>query len=169
MFIACLVLFRVSSTAQDKKLRLHGVSIGAGIASTSSATAETGLGLNFDFSTIVKSHILSLNANVGTNINTDRGEESFFELNLTYGRKWLIGQNLVIEGHLGIGIFTFDEVIEDSNFNIDLPGATTGFPFRLKLLYYPTEKFGIGLNPNINFNEGITAYSLNFILQYNFN
>ncbi len=90
-------------------------------------------------------------------------------MNLTYGRKWEIDEDLVIEGHLGIGIFTFDETIEDSNFNLDLPGVATGFPFRLKILYYPTEKFGLGLNPNVNFNEGFTAYSLNFILQHNFN
>lgn len=169
LLLTCLMLIRTSLLAQDNRLKLHAVSLGVGIASTASESSETGLGLNFDFSTMVKSHIISFNSNIGTYIETERGEESFFELNLTYGRKWELGKKFAIEGHLGIGIFTFDEEIEDANFNFDFPGVTTGFPFRIKLLYYPIERFGISLNPNINFNEGFTAYTINLILQYNFN
>ena len=106
LLIAFIFLSPFSSTAQDKKLKLHAVSLGAGIASTTSEAAETGLGIGFDFSTTVNKHLISFNVNVGSDIRTAAGKEAFLELNLTYGRKWHIGQYLVLEGHLGIGIFT---------------------------------------------------------------
>ncbi len=165
-----LIGFFQTAEAQDKKLRVHALSLGPGIASTTTSGAGTGWGVNFDFSTIANRHIISLYSNTGINIPNEPRDEVFFELNLTYGRKLNIGQYLVLEGHLGIGIFTFDEENDpDALFNIDVPAATVGFPFRAKLIYYPADKFGVGLNPNLNLNSGLIAYSVNFILQYNFN
>ena len=156
--------------AQDKRLRVHAVSLGPGIASNNTAGSGTGWGVNFDFSTIANGHIISFNTNTGINIPVEPRDESFVEINLTYGRKLNIGQYLVLEGHLGIGIFTFDDEDDpDGGFNIDVPAATVGFPFRAKLIYYPADKFGVGLNPNLNLNSGLIAYTVNFILQYNFN
>ena len=164
------LLLQNSMEAQDKKIRVHALSLGPGIASTSTTGSATGWGVNFDFSTIANGHIISLNTNTGINIPAEPRDEAFVEINLTYGRKWNIGQYLVLEGHLGIGIFTFDEENDpNAQFNIDIPAATVGFPFRVKFLYYPAEKLGVGLNPNLNLNSGLTAYTVNFLLQYNFN
>lgn len=165
----CLILSNMFVNGQDNKLRVHAISIGAGVASTTSGGAETGLGLDFDFATIVKNHLISININTGSDIRTTEGKELFLELNLTYGRKWEIGQFLKFEAHVGAGLFTYDLDTGPSIFGLDFPDATIGFPFRVKLIYYPIEKFGIGLNPNINFNSITTAYNANIILQYNFN
>lgn len=168
VLIICIFLTPNISLAQDNKLKMHAVSLGAGIASTTSEAAETGLGLALDISTIISKHLISFNINVGSDIRTAVGKELFLELNLTYGRKWKIGQYLVLEGHLGAGLFTYDLDIGPSPF-LDFPDATIGFPFRVKFIYYPLDNFGIGLNPNVNFNSIITAYNINFVVQYNFN
>ncbi len=165
----CLLLSNMFVNGQDGKLRVRAISIGAGVASTTSSGSETGLGLGFDFSTIVKNHLISLNINAGSDIRTTEGKELFLEVNLTYGRKWEISQVLQFEAHLGAGLFTYDLDTGPSNFDFDFPDATIGFPFRVKLIYYPSEKIGFGLNPNINFNSITTAYNANLILQYNFN
>ena len=108
LFFICSLLIQFSTVAQDSKLKVHAINLGAGIASTTSESAETGLGLGLDFSTIVNKHLVSFNINAGSDIRTAEGKELFIELNLTYGRKWEIGQYLVFEGHLGAGLFTYD-------------------------------------------------------------
>ncbi len=169
VLITCLSFSLNIVMAQDNKLKLHAVSIGVGIASSSSNTADGGLGLNMDFSTIINKHIISFNFNSGVKLNSDGPDEDFYELNLTYGRKWFLVQNLILEGHLGIGYFAYDLDTGNIPFFINLPETTIGFPIRVKLIYYPLKSFGVGINPNVNFNSINNTYSANFIIQYNFN
>ena len=164
-----LVLILNTAIAQEKKLKLHAISLGAGIASSSSDTAESGLGLNLDFSTIVNKHIIAFNFNSGVQLNSDGPDEDFYELNLTYGRKWPLDKNISLEGHIGIGYFAYDIDTGPIPFFFNLPDTTVGFPLRIKLLYNPLDKFSIGINPNVNFNSIATTYTANFIIQYNFN
>lgn len=125
--------------------------------------------MNLDFSTIFNKHIISFNFNPGVKLNSDGPDQDFYELNLTFGRKWLLVQNLSLESHLGIVYFAFDIDIGPIPFFINLPETTIGFPLRAKIIYYPTENLGIGINPNANFNSIENTYSANLIIQYNFN
>ncbi len=166
--ITSFFLIHPTVTAQNKGFNMYAVSIGPGIASSSSATAKTGSSMNFDIAASIDKHIISFYFNAGLDLNKGGPAETFTEFNLTYGRKWSLGQKFVLEGHTGVGYFTYD--IDTNNFSlfIDSPKGTIGFPIRAKLLLYPVEKFGIGLNPNLNLNSLETAYSLNLMLQYNF-
>lgn len=168
VLITCLILTSNIGMAQNNKLKLHSFSFGAGIASSSSDSAASGLDLNLDFSTIVNKHIISFNFNSGVKLNSDGPDEDFYELNLTFGRKWLLVQNLFFESHLGIGYFVYD-IDTGPTFFINLPETTIGFPIRAKIIYYPAENLGIGINPNANFNSIENTYSANLIIQYNFN
>ena len=169
LFITCLMLSQNIVLAQSNKLQMHALSIGPGIATSSSETADSGAGMNFDISTILNKHIFSFNFNSGLELNNDGPDEDFFELNLTYGQKWLLGQNFYFEGHLGIGYFGYNIDTGQIPFFIDVPETTIGFPLRAKLIYYPLEKFGVGLNPNLNINSIANTYSAFLIFQYNFN
>jgi hypothetical protein len=169
LVIICVLLSPAVVRAQDNQLKIHALSLGGGIASTTSESAETGLGIGLDLSTIVNNHIISFFINVGSDIRTAAGKQLFLELNFTYGRKWQFGQYLVLEGHLGAGLFIYDLDIEPNLFGLDFPDATIGFPFRVKFIYYPMKKVGIGINPNVNLNSITTAYDINLFLQYNFN
>jgi len=166
--ITCFFLIQHSTLAQDKGFKMHAVSIAPGIASSSSATAKTGSSLNFDISASIDKHLISFYFNVGLDLNKGGPAEKFTEFSFTYGRKWSLTQHLVLEGHAGVGLFTYD--IDDGLTPIffDFPDSTVGFPIRAKLLYYPGEKFGIGLNPNLNLNSLENAYSLNLVFQYHF-
>ncbi len=168
MLLICSLGILTHSQAQDNSLKIHGLSIGPGIASSSSTTAKSGASLNFDISTIVNKHILSVYFNSGIDLNAGGFDEDFTEFNLTYGRKWLVAKDLYFEGHIGFGLFSYN--IDDGAASIlfDLPDSTIGFPIRAKLLFYPVKRFGIGINPNFNINSIENAYSANFIFQYNF-
>lgn len=169
ILILCFLFSQAVVIAQDNKLKMHALSIGGGIASTTSESAETGFGLGLDIATIVDNHLISFFLNVGSDIRTAEGRELFLELDLTYGRKWQISPNLVLEGHVGAGLFMYDLDTGPNIFGLNFPDTTIGFPIRVKFMYYPAKRIGIGLNPNVNFNSIITAYDLNLVIQYNFN
>ena len=168
VLVTCLLLIQPSILAQKNKLKMHAISIGPGIASSTSATADSGVGLNFDISTRLNKHIFSFNFSTGLDLNAGGPDEDFHEFNLTYGRKWNLAQNLWLEGHIGIGLFAYD--IDDGGLPlfIDSPESTIGFPIRAKLIFYPYKNVGIGLNPNLNMNSIENAYAANFIFQLNF-
>ena len=154
--------------AQDNKLRLHAISGSVGIAGSSSDTAGSGFGFDIDLSTILKENLFSFYFNSGWNLNSGGPDEEFYSLNLTYGRKWTISERWSLETHAGIGWFGY-HIETGSLFFGDLPDNTVGFPLRLKLLHHLSDRFGIGLNPNINFNSVETAYSGHLVIQYHFN
>jgi len=167
MVLLGLLLWSLQLTAQQNKLRWHASSLGIGYASTAEPKIE-GPALSLDISTIyVDKHIYSLNFNVGSESRIFGANEEFYELNLTYGRKVALAPKLFLEGHLGIGLFAYEDNVDSPVFNF--PDATIGFPVRAKLLYSLSEHFSLGINPNANFNSITNAYSGHFVLQYTFN
>ena len=168
IWILLLSLFCLSQlTAQQNNLRLHAISGGFGIASSSSETAGSGFGINLDFSLALQKNIFSFYFNSGWELTNEILSEEFYELNLTYGRLWELGDRWTIEGHLGIGWFAY-EVDAEPDLFFDFPDNDIGFPFRVKLIYRPSDRIGLGLNPNVNFNSIETAYSGNILIQYYF-
>ena len=166
VLLSFLFITSTNLLAQDKKLKAHALSLGAGIATADTDNAKSGLGINLDFSTLVNDHIISLYLNSGLNLTDNGPNEDFYEFNLTYGRKWSLDPKLVLEGHVGIGLFVYDVETGPNPFFANIPDNTVGFPLRAKLLYYPSEKFGLGINPNANFNSIANTYTFNVVLQY---
>jgi len=91
--------------------------------------------LNFGFSTKMNKHIISFNFNSGVNLNSDGPDEDFYELNLMFGRKWLLVQNLSLESQLCIGYFAYDIDIGPILFFNNLPETINGFLFN-NLIYF---------------------------------
>ncbi|WP_339651127.1 hypothetical protein [uncultured Maribacter sp.] len=164
IFITSTTLF-----AQDKKLKVHALSFGAGIATADTNHTNRGLGINLDFSAIVNDHIISLYLNSGLNLTDIGANEDFYEFNVTYGRIWSFDTKLVLEGHVGVGLFVYNVERGPNPFFVNIPDNTIGFPLRAKLLYYPIGSFALGINPNANFNSIADTYSFNVVFQYNFN
>ena len=169
---ALLLLFFLSiqtAKSQENNLKLHGISAGFGWAATGNTADRSGIGANFDLSTILKKNIFSFNFNSGFDISTDLFNEQFYELNLTYGRKFNILTKLVLEGHVGVGLFAYDIDLPESFGGLDAPELAVGFPIRLKLLYHLSDRFALGANPNLNFNSLNDTLTAHFILQYYIN
>ena len=93
-------------------------------------------------------------------------QASYSEFNLTVGKEFLTIRRLTLEGHLGIGYFKFKEAYAP-NGPIETSG-TIGFPLHIKVNYYLTKKFAVGLNPNVNFNFESSIMSINLISKFCF-
>ena len=197
LFIVLASLFLVQNSAMaqenknkpNNKLKLHAISVGYGVASSSSSPTVGIVRSNvIDLSTIVNKHIISIYTNFGSNKfslkRPDDLQKGFVEASFTYGRKWILREKLCLEGHLGLGVFMYGMELPPGRFDFPFPfpyfHAALGMPIRAKLLYYPLKRFGIGLNPNTNINlsrrDGHSAiyklkigYSASFLIQYHFN
>lgn len=161
-----LLFWSFQLAAQQNKMRWHASSFGMGYTSTSEPKIE-GPALNFDISTIyVDKHIYSLHFNVGSQSRIFGENEEFYEFNLTYGRKVILAPKFTLEGHLGVGLFAYEDNFDSPILNF--PDIRIGFPVRAKLLYSISDHISLGINPNANFNATTNAYSGQFVLQYNF-
>lgn len=173
IIIGILVFFNIASTfAQDSKLKLHSVSIGGGATWLSSDNSSRGLngGLSqvSDFSVALNKSLFSLYFNAGNDLTIFNGtDESYYEINFTYGREFELKKWLKLEGHFGLGHFKYGLKDKSTNFE-KTTTSTIGFPIRLKVLFYTGEHFAIGLNPNTNLNSLSNTISGNLIFQYKF-
>lgn len=165
LLMGCIV-FVSPTMSQKRKLQLHATSLGFGYTTTSEPKIE-GPAMNLEFSTIYnQKHVYSLHFNVGSQDQIFAGGEEFYELNLLYGRAFQLGPKFMFEGHVGMGIFGYEDGIDSPI--LDLPDPALGFPIRTKLLYRIADKFAIGINPNANFNSILNTYTGQIVLQYNF-
>ena len=156
--------------SQENNFRIHSISAGLGYIDFTSKEINSSGGLNFvaDFTTNYNENLISVYFNIGGAVDilsTEDGEAS--EINITYGREWDLSDHMKFEAHAGIGYFKWGYASASTNYLLENE-TTVGFPVRAKLIYYFGEHFGVGLNPNINFNSLAISYSADFILQYKF-
>ena len=169
MFFIFLTLFSYSSQAQESsKFKFHSVSAGIGTFTSLTDSFESNLnGLNFnaDLTFDLNDYLFSLYVSTGLNYLIVE-EQSYSEFNLTIGKEFRFNNWFAIEGHLGIGYFSYKY---ESIFVDSLSEGTLGFPLRIKSNFYLNDHWVLGLNPNFNIN---TYYSVIlsgcFIVQYVF-
>ena len=126
--------------------------------------------MNFvaDVTTGYNRNLFSVYLNIGGEIDIlkkEDGEAS--EINFTYGRQWNLSDRIKCEAHAGVGYFNWGYA-NSSTFFLLKKKSTIGFPVRVKLIYTFVKNFGVGMNPNVNFNSLATSYSADLIIQYRF-
>lgn len=105
--------------AQDHKLRLKSLSIGAGFMGSSSETSNGGLMINLDMSMMLDEHLFSLYLNDGSELDLVDAEEKYTELNLTYGRQIGLNHWMKLEWHLGLGHFRYTYKNDSTGFVVN--------------------------------------------------
>jgi hypothetical protein len=163
-------LFPILCFSQENSFKIHSISAGFGYIGFSSNDIDNGDGLNFvaDFTTSYNKNLFSVYFNIGGDadiLKQEDGETS--EISITYGREWDLTDRLKFEAHAGLGYFNWG-YSNSSTFFLLEKETTIGFPVRAKLIYYFTNNFGVGINPNANFNSLATTYSVDLIIQYKF-
>lgn len=167
LFFAMLMSYSGFSQDLDSSgLRFKSVSLGIGI--TGGSETSGGVAVSADVTMNLNKNLFSLALTSGAEYNViGSADRNFFAADLLYGREFSISKGIKIETHAGVGLFTEKYNNGDTDFQ-DVSDSTIGLPIRIKLLFYVSDKFAIGLNPNANFNSIDTMYSGNLIFQYNF-
>lgn len=154
-----LALFMYSSQAQESsKFKFHSVSVGIGsfTSLTDSFYGDlNGLNFNADLAFDLDDYLFSVYVGIGTGLKSlIVVDESYSEFNLTIGKEFRFNNWLAVEGHFGIGYFSYKY-----QYSIDDPVSegTLGFPLRIKSNFYLNDHWVLGLNPNFNIN---TYYSV---------
>ena len=163
-------LFPLLCFTQENNLRIHSISAGAGYIGFSSSDTSSDGGLNFvaDLTASHKKNLFSIYFNIGGEVDIlkkEDGEAS--EISITYGREWGLTDRLKLEAHAGLGYFNWGYANSSTFFLLEKE-STIGFPVRAKLIYRFTDNFGVGVNPNANFNSLAITYSADLIIQYRF-
>lgn len=165
-----LVLLFITSVAfsqKTDKIKVNYLSFGIGVY-TQQHFKNKGITSNIDLSFSYKKNMIILYTALGIvgndkpNIFIFDSFNSFYELDILYGKEFEITDWLKTEGQIGIGTFRQNNSIDEES------KTTIGFPFRAKLLFYPTKKFAVGFNPNCNINSANIIFSYNLIFQFKF-
>ena len=170
--ILFLIYFNSTFTfAQENKLQLNSTSLSIGLigvpSDTSSIGVDIGLNIGLDLSAKLSENIFSFYLNGGSQLHFFDARESYTEINVTYGREIKLNSWIILEGHLGVGYFNYSFKNGLTDFQT-VTQSTIGFPLRVKLIFYTEKNFGIGINPNMNWNSLVKTYSGNLIFQYKF-
>ena len=146
----------VVNAQESSKFKLHSVSVGIGSFTSltdSFVSNLNGLNLNADLVFGLDDYLLSLYVSTGLQFLIVE-EQSYSEFNLTIGKEFRFNNWFSIEGHLGIGYFSYKY---ESIFVDSLSEVTLGFPLRIKSNFYLNDHWALSLNPNFNIN---TFYSV---------
>jgi hypothetical protein len=163
-------LFPILCFTQVNDFRIHSISAGLGYIGFSSNNTSSNGGLNFvaDITTGYNKNLFSIYFNIGGEVDLLKKEDvETSEISFTCGRGWYLANRLKFEAHAGLGYFNLGYA-NNSSFFLLIKKSTIGFPVRAKTIYNFTENFGVGINPNINFNSLAISYSIDLIVQYKF-
>lgn len=160
-FFCCNIGF-----AQNKNsLKFKSISTGFGIC----GGEQNAGGLNFyiDVTTDFKRNLFTLSYVAGGELQLFDASRDFKELDFMYGRELTVFNFFKIEAHSGLAIF--NEAYKNGSTNFIKTSQTViGIPIKIKLLFYTSNHFALGLNPNVTLNSLDTMYSGNLIFQYQF-
>ncbi|MGY3791165.1 hypothetical protein [Aquimarina sp. 433] len=163
-----------NDTSDKGKFRFRSIEAGFGFYESTykeriNSSGHSGIDLSVRTSFSLKRNIFSLDLKLGEEVSFFGGGDSFYTVNLLYGRQWDLAAWFAIETHSGLGVFSNSRYDLSGDFGRDTKTEESlGVPIDLKFMLYP-KGFTIGLNPGVNFNSiGNTFYG-NLIFQYNFN
>jgi hypothetical protein len=159
------ILYFTNSFSQDN-FRIKSIEYGVGTYKISNRNSVFVIHSSFDITAAYKSHLLSLSNNIGLgfgkNENSNTDFEGFYEVDLLYGREFMLSDKIRLETHTGLGFIT------QNNSTVSDEKQSLAIPIKLKLLYCVGRNFALGLNPNVSLNKTNAIYSLNFVFHINF-
>ena len=152
--------------AQNKNLlKFKSISTGFGICV--GELNDGGLNFYIDATTEFKRNLFTFSFVAGGELQLFDASRDYKELDFMYGRELTIYKFFKTEVNTGIAIF--NEVYKNGSTNFNKVSETAiGLPIKVKLLFYVSDHFAFGLNPNITINSIDTMYSGNLIFQYRF-
>jgi len=167
IFATVLLFFFVNSYSQssEKKLKFRSISAGFGICA--GEINDGGINGYLDVTTAYDKNLFSFAYSTGAEFELFDASRNYTEIAALYGREINLSRIIKIESYIGLAYFNVNYKNDDTNFNSKSESAI-GIPLKVKLLFYVSKNFALGLNPNITFNSIENIYSANFILQYKF-
>ncbi len=157
-----IVLFTISSFAQDRKnkLYLHSANTGFGIF-LFDLNAKEGGGATFfaNMTTGIHKNLIGITYFAGGDIPI-LGESQYNvnELSLSYGREIKPFNWLAVQGFTGLGYYN-----QNSDTQEVIDGNTISFPLKINMKFWFNHKFGMGINSIYNINSINNFYSINLI------
>lgn len=163
---AFLVLLPVKNFSQNLKKETYGFkSLSTGIGICSGQKNDGGLNFYIDLTTEYKKNLFSLSFSTGAEFNLFDASRDYKEFDLLYGREFKLADFFVIEAYTGIGIFNESYKDYSSDFK-KMSESTIALPIKIKMLFYVSKNFALGLNPNLTLNKIDNIYSGNLVLQW---
>lgn len=154
----------------ENGLKFRSISAGFGVCA--GKINDGGLNFYIDATTSLKKNLFSASIVIGGETQIDMGgsitpKRDFKEFDLLYGREINLYKFFKIETHIGLAVF--NEVYRNgtTGFN-DVSETVIGLPIKIKCLFYTSDHFALGVNPNVTINSVDTMYSGNLIIQYKF-
>jgi hypothetical protein len=166
--IILLLIFCITTNyAQESASSLRIKSISSGFGIVGGEQNDGGLNFYIDLTTNYKKNLISVSASLGSEFNLFDASRDYKEYGLLYGREMNLNKTFKIEVHSGIAIFK--EIYKNGSTNFkEVSETAIGLPVKVKLLFYVSDHFALGLNPNITINSIDTIYSGNLIFLYRF-
>jgi len=162
-----VMLFCCNFFAQENS-EFYFKSVSAGIGIVDGSKLSGGMNFNADGTLAYNQNLFSLSLTSGSDLNLiGDANRNFFAADVLYGREFSITRIFKIETHAGIGYFHENYKNYETDFQ-EKDESSIGIPIKVKALFYITDHFAMGFNPNVNFNSVETIYSGNLIFQYNF-
>ncbi|WP_026704442.1 hypothetical protein [Flavobacterium soli] len=125
-------------------------------------------GINFGFELAYKKNNLYYSAvftaGIGVSVNKfsrDAYFQGLAEVDLFVGKKYKVLPKASVMPQIGVGFLHYTNHFQEE------PQNAIGLPIQVKLLFYESRKFGIGIIPKAFFNKVQNNYSLNLTAQFN--
>lgn len=150
---------------ENKKLKFKSMSTGFGISS--GELNSGGTDAYIDVSANLGQTLFSIAITAGSEFNLFDAKRNFNEYALLIGRELNVSKIVKIEILSGIALFKETYKNDETNFETHHQSAV-GIPFKLKLLFYTSKRFALGINPNFTINSIENTITGNLVFQYNF-
>jgi len=172
IFLSTIMFGQENKSLDDKKFKFRSVQASFGVYYAKFKNDEpynhSGLTLNSLVSISFKKNIFSLELEEGSEavfVYFGGESQSFYNVNLLYGRELEVARWFKIEGNVGFGLYSHKTVRSGAVSRDNI----LGIPINANLMFYPAKRFAMGINPNVNFNSINITYSGNLVFQYMFN
>jgi hypothetical protein len=166
LFLVSTYMF--SQNNGENKLEFKSISAGFGVCAGD--INDGGMNFYIDATTGLKKNLFSVTLVAGGELQLGLGgsntpKRDFKEFDLLYGREFKVYRFFRIETHSGLAVF--NEVYRNGSTNYkEVSETVIGLPIRIKFLFYTSNHFALGFNPNAIINSVDTIYSGNLIFQY---
>lgn len=130
---------------------------------------NSGVAFMGDVSFGYKANIFSLSLETGTEGNIIGRNEDHYQINLLYGREFIIKPKLMLEVYGGLGYFHnnfYKQEFETYKWR-EINQNTIGVPIGGKIRYHLGSRFSMGLILQVNINNSQTLGNLGLLLQWN--
>lgn len=151
----------------EKGLQYHSISFNLPPFSVYGGNGTGGIQIGADLTLAYKKHLFTFMMATGSEFAILGSSDNYGQLNLMYGREFLLSRTVFFELHGGAGYFNFRSVDVDPNRSGQETAQTIGFPVMGKLRIHTGPRFSLGLLVGVNYNSAVTVWNAGIVLQWN--